>query len=105
MQITFSPMRQEARLTLERQGDILVVNGAAYDFADLAEGASETPASTEHAVFASPVTRRDGRLRMTLILSYGPDAPRATLFPDRLTADRGGPLPVPPWEAPLDAAG
>ena len=39
MIITFFPLRSDATLALSRQGDVLSVNGEAFDFSDLPEGA------------------------------------------------------------------
>ena len=38
MHITFSPMRSDAAVTLQRIGDRLIINGQNLDFSGLAEG-------------------------------------------------------------------
>ncbi len=98
MQINFSPVRQDTRLKLERQGETLYINGTAYDFSELAEGATQQPDGPESAVFAAPVRRCEGGLVVTLVLPHGPNAPQETLFPDTLHVRDDGPIAVPFWE-------
>lgn len=40
MHITLTPMRRDASLQLERAGDLLVINGEAFDFSALPDGAT-----------------------------------------------------------------
>ncbi|SDE59090.1 hypothetical protein [Ruegeria marina] len=100
MLIIFSPMRQDAELALERQGDTLHVNDTAFDFSGLAEGESHVPSGPGSDWFVAPVTRVEGVLHISLILPHGADAPRETLFPAPLEAPLDGPLPVPLWSLP-----
>ena len=39
MQITLTPQRRDDTLTLTRSGDVLTINGEAFDFAAIPEGA------------------------------------------------------------------
>ena len=41
MNIIFLPMRRDDRLTLNRAGDTLIVNGTPFDFSSLPEGAEQ----------------------------------------------------------------
>ncbi|MCP4824949.1 MAG: hypothetical protein GY892_12670 [Shimia sp.] len=100
MQITFSPMRPEARLTLSCRGECLYVNGTAYDFSDLAEGDSHQPDGPESAVFAAPVRRCEGCVQVTLVLPHGPNASQETLFPDVQNTPTEGEIAVPLWGSP-----
>ncbi|WP_372922614.1 hypothetical protein [Roseovarius sp.] len=43
MRIAFQPQRHDDTLSLERKGDVLLVNGAPFDFSGLAEGAPLPP--------------------------------------------------------------
>ena len=38
MKLTFTPQRADTRLCLERLGDVLIVNGAPFDFSSVPEG-------------------------------------------------------------------
>lgn len=103
MNITFSPMRRDDTLHLERSGDCLIVNGVCLDFSDLAEGDSRSAAALHSDWLAGPVRRAGGRLHLCLILPHGPNAPEQTLFPVPLTVEADGDIPVPPRQ--LDDAG
>ncbi|MCJ7874811.1 hypothetical protein [Phaeobacter sp. J2-8] len=65
MQITFSPMRSDARLVLSRVGDVLTLNGEAFDFSQLPEGATLPRAAVASDWLGSDVTRRAGKLCLT----------------------------------------
>lgn len=95
MLITFTPMRCDDRLSLHRVGDVLTVNGEAYDFAPLLEGAVLPRDAVDCSWLASDVRRQDGELQLTLILPHGPDAPEETLFPAPLLLTGDGPVLLP----------
>jgi hypothetical protein len=98
MIITLSPVRSDAPVSLARYGDVLVIDGAAFDLAPLAEGALLPAEAIDSPWFAGPVTRTDGRLHLTLILPHGPTAPAATRFPATLRVDHDGPVTLPPFD-------
>lgn len=100
MQITLTPMRRDDRLVAERHGDVLVLNGIAYDFTQLPEGAILPREAVDCGWLASDVVRTGGRLQLTLVLPHGAGAPPETLFPAPLTAPADGPLPLPAYDAP-----
>jgi hypothetical protein len=93
--ITLSPIRLDADLTLARAGTALVVNGARLDFADLAPGESRPAEAWDCDLLAGPVTREGDKIRLTLLLPHGAEAPQAVLHPAPLTLDRDGPAPLP----------
>ncbi|MFE3838600.1 hypothetical protein [Pseudogemmobacter sonorensis] len=95
MIITLTPVRMAQTLTASLAGDILTLNGKAYDFTPLPEGATLPPAAVDCAWLASDVTREGGHIRLTLILPHGADAPPETLWPGVLTI-ASGPVPLPP---------
>lgn len=103
MQITFQPQRHDDALSLERKGDVLLVNGEPVDFGPLAEGARLPAEAIGSPWFAGPVERVEGELRIALILPHGPvrpdgsGVPRETLFPAPVIAAEDGPIPVPPY--------
>lgn len=99
MFITFSPVRMNEPLAAERQGDSLILNGVVCDYSDLPEGGSADGHPSPWIL--GPVLRREGRLRLTLILPHGSDAPAETLFPAPLDDPSDGPLPLPPFAAIL----
>ena len=89
MQISFSPQRRDDALSLSRSGDVLTVNGEAFDFSGIADGATLDRDAVACDWLASDVVRTGGVVRLTLILPHGPDAPEETLFPDPVTPGDG----------------
>lgn len=96
MIIAFSPVRLDATLAAERAGDTLTLNGEAFDFAPLAEGATLPRAAVACPWLASDVTRQDGVIRLTLILPLGPGAPAASWSAPPLAGPPDGTLALPP---------
>lgn len=96
MIITLSPVRMDMTLTASLAGEVLVLNGTAYDFSALHEGETQLPPDCPW--MAGPVTRQAGRLRVMLILPHGPAAPQETLFPQPVSMDKDGPVPLPPYD-------
>ncbi|KPP86570.1 MAG: hypothetical protein HLUCCO07_07300 [Rhodobacteraceae bacterium HLUCCO07] len=95
MNISFSPMRRDDSLTLSRRGDILTINGEAFDFSGIPEGATLPREAVDCDWLASDVVRIDGDLHLALILPHGANAPRETLFPDPVTITEDGPVDLP----------
>lgn len=100
MQITLTPMRRDDRLSVERHGDTLVLNGTPYDFSHLPEGAVLPRAAVDCAWLASDVGRRGGALQLALLLPHGAGAPPETLFPAPLDLTQDGPVALPPYDSP-----
>lgn len=98
MQITFSPMRRDSRLTLARSGDSLTINGEAFDFSPLPEGATLPREAMDCEWFAGPVERVAGVLHLSLILPHGPNPPRETLTAEPVLLTRDGPVALPPYD-------
>lgn len=109
MIITLSPIRSDAALTLIRQGDTLILNGVAYDFGPLPEGATLPREAIACDWLASDVTRINGTIRLTLILPHGPiplAAPpeaRVVTHPEPIFVTTDGPIPLPSY-SPEEAA-
>lgn len=107
MIIALSPVRSDASLTLHRAGDVLTINGTAYDLAPLPEGAILPQAAVDCPWLASDITRQDGRLRLTLLLPHGaipwPAPPEAAAVTDPMPLDLtdDGPVAVPLWQPAL----
>ena len=97
MQITFTPLRHDMALHLERQGDVLIVNGTSYDFSALPEGATLPRKAINCELLASDVLRKQGRLYLTLILPFGADAPQQTRFPAPVIDPPDGVIALPSY--------
>lgn len=98
MQIQLSPVLTPAHLIVEKAGEVLTINGEAFDFSALPDG-GELPADAITSEWIiGPVTRVSGELHLTLILPHGDDAPEATRFPEPITVTGDGPVDLPPYE-------
>ena len=95
MKITFHPMRRDTRLKLERQADRLLVNGEAYDFSAVPDGATLPRAAVTGDWLADDVTRKDGVLHLAVILPIGKDANKKSRFPAPVTLSKDGPVALP----------
>lgn len=95
MNLIFSPVRRDDRLTLRRTGDVLTINGEAFDFSALPDGATLPREAIACGWIAGDVTREDGVLHVPLILPHGASAPQETLFPVPLTLTDDGPVDLP----------
>ena len=95
MKIALTPMRHDTPLALERAGDVLTVNGEAFDFGPLADGDTLPRDAVACDVLASDVERIDGDLHLTLILPHGGNAPHETRFPAPIIDPPDGPVTLP----------
>ncbi|HHM0555336.1 TPA: hypothetical protein ACRDQR_000656 [Pseudomonas aeruginosa] len=92
----FAPLPgSDERLSLSRAGDVLTVNGQAFDFTPLPEGGELPTEAIGSELFAGPVARRDGRLELTLRFPLAADASAAARFPEPLLIEADGPLELP----------
>lgn len=103
MHITLSPIRHDTPLTLHRAGDVLTINGIAYDLSGIPEGATLPRAAVACDWLASDIERIGGVLHLTLLLPHGAAAPEAARFPEPLTVAGDGPIPLPAPEESRDA--
>jgi hypothetical protein len=96
MHITFSPVRRDDRLDLSVAGDVLTINGEAFDFTALPEGATLPRDAVVCDWLASDVSRIGGDIHMTMILPHGAAAPHETRFPAPIIAG-DGPVDLPAY--------
>ncbi|MBW4985502.1 hypothetical protein KZZ07_23460 [Mameliella sp. CS4] len=89
--IVFAPVRREGELVLERQGNSLIANGAAYDLAVLAAEESDSPGEG----WVQSVRLTEAGLEATVLLPHGADAPEAVRFPQPVTVEVDGEIAVP----------
>lgn len=95
MQIFLSPVRRDDLLSLERTGDKLILNGEAFDFGPLPEGATLPVEAIDSHWFVGPVTRKAGKLQVVLALPHGANAPEGTLFPAPIIDPDNGQIALP----------
>lgn len=104
MRISFSPRLAASPLPdVSTLGDVITIGGQEYDFSPLAGGDVLPRDAVDCPWLASDVVRIDGEIVLTLFLPHGLSAPQETLFPAEIIAG-DGPLIVPPFEAPQEAA-
>lgn len=103
MQITFSPQRRDDALALSKSGDVLTVNGEAFDFSAIPDGATLPRAAVACDWLAGDVERIGGVLQVPLILPHGPTPPQEAVFPQPISA-ADGPVPVPAGQSAEGAA-
>ena len=70
MRISFSPQLRAATLLVEKQGDILTINGESFDFSSLPDGATIPDGDVPCAFIVGPVERIGGALQLCLCLPY-----------------------------------
>lgn len=87
MQITLSPIRMDATLTVTRAGDVLTINGTKIDLA--------APTPNDWIVDTDLI---DGVRHVTLIFPHGATPPPETLSPAVIDVAADGPVPLPPHD-------
>lgn len=95
MKINLSPQRRDDTLTVSKQGDTLTINGTAYDFSVIPDGATLPKDATDCAWLASDVERIDGVLHLTLLMPHGANASEAARFPQPIINPADGALELP----------
>lgn len=99
MHISFSPVRQNQCVVFEKRGDCLIIDGEAFDFSDLPNGAQLPADAVASAFVTGPVERIGGVLHLTVLLPHGADAPDSTRFAEPVTVLEDGPVPLPAFDA------
>ena len=102
MKISFSPVRRDDTLALSKSGDVLTINGEAFDFTDVPDGATLPREAVTCDWLASDVDRLDGQIQLTMILPHGSDAPHETRFPQPIIVGDDGPISIPLHNNPVN---
>ena len=95
MKISFIPQLRAAPVAVSVIGDTITINGTAYDFTPLAEGAVLPAEAAGCDLIVSNVTRIEGEIALTLVLPHGSDAPEAARFPQPIHVTENGPVTLP----------
>jgi hypothetical protein len=95
MDITLTPQVCTDSLTLSKAGDILTINGDAFDFTFIIEGDILPQDAVDCPLLASDVTRTGGEIILTLILPIASDASEAARFPAPILNAPDGAIEVP----------
>lgn len=95
MIITFSPTRSDAQLNLSKTGDVITINGEAFDFSMLPDGALLPREAISSDWLVSDVERINGIIQFTMILPHGADAPAEMRQPTFMEITEDGPISLP----------
>lgn len=101
MLVNLSPVRMDEQLAARLEGDVLYLNGEPFDFSPLSEGATLPTKAIASGWFEenTKVSRINGKLELTLIAPYGPNAPEESKFPQPITVSTDGSIPLPIYGA------
>lgn len=95
MHIKLSPVRTDKTLTATLSGDMLTLNGQAFDFGPLPDRATLPAEAIDSEWIVGPVERIDGELHLTLRLPHGPNPSQAVAFPEPIHVTEAGPIALP----------
>lgn len=101
MKIQFTPQRRDDELVISKAGDVLTLNGEAFDFSQISNGDTLPVGAIKSTWFAGPVMRVNKELILTLVLPLPANFSQAQAFPDPLLKVADGvvvlpqPLPKP----------
>lgn len=100
MRITLIPARIDEPLMLDREGDVLYINGEIFDFSPLEEGATLPRAAIKSDWFPGEAHRVNGKLHVSIRLPHGPNAPSSTRFPVPIEVLDDGTVELPLYDSP-----
>ena len=95
MKINLSPVDGLPSLLISKEGDILTINGEAFDFGPLDEGDELPVEAIASSWFAAPVQRVNGELIVSVLLPLPENYSYAQAFPEPLTYVPDGSITLP----------
>ena len=95
MHITLNPQRRDDTLTVSKSGDTLTINGIAYDFSVIPDGATLPASAVDCEYITGNVERINGVLHILLILPHGPNPAQEVAFPAPIINPADGVLELP----------
>lgn len=95
MNITLSPQRRDDTIVASKSGDTLTINGIAYDFSVIPDGATLPASAVDCEYITWNVERINGVLHISLILPHGPNPSQAVAFPAPIINPADGVLELP----------
>lgn len=98
MFIKLSPVRADDAIEVVVSGDVLHINGEAFDFSPLPDGATLPCDAIGSLHFVGPVERVNGELHLTLRMPHGPNPAQDVAFPEPLTVTADGVVTLPGGE-------
>lgn len=95
MKINLSPQFRNEALAVIKAGDKLIINGEAFDFTQLPEGAILPASAVDCEFIIGDVRRQDGELHLTLLLPISWDAGHEACFPESIVNPEDGRIKMP----------
>ena len=95
MNIILNPQRRDDTLTVSKSGDTLTINGTAYAFSAIPEGATLPASAVDCEYIAGNIERINGVLHLSLILPHGPNPSQDVAFPATIINPPDGVLELP----------
>ena len=95
MNIILTPQVNSGSLTLSKSGDILTINGDAFDFSFIEEGDVLPHDAIDCDLLVSDVTRTDGAITLKLALPIKNTSSEAARFPAPILNAPDGDIEVP----------
>jgi hypothetical protein len=95
MHITLNPQRRNDTMVVSKQGDTLTINGEAFDFSVIPDGATLPASAVDCEYIVGDIERIAGVLHLALLLPIGPDASQGANFPQPLINPVDGILELP----------
>lgn len=95
--LNLSPVRSDEETTVSINGTVLIVNGTDFDLSELPDGAI-----AQHSELGT-VKRHGDEYECTIRLAHGPNAPKATRFPQPIVLENhSGPVELPLYDVVPD---
>ena len=95
MHITLNPQRRDDALDVSKSGDTLTINGSAYDFSVIPNGATLPASAVDCEFITGNIERINGVLHISLILPHGPNPSQEVAFPAPIINPPDGVLELP----------
>ena len=96
MHITLIPQRRDDdELLAVKVGDALTINGIAYDFAVIPDGATLPASAVDCEYVTGNIERINGVIHISLILPHGPNPSQEAAFPAPIINPPDGVLELP----------
>lgn len=95
MHLTIIPQRRDDAIAVSKQGDALTINGSAYDFSVIPEGATLPASAVDCEFITGNIERINGVLHISLILPHGTNPSQAVAFPAPIINPPDGVLELP----------
>jgi hypothetical protein len=106
MIIHLLPQDSDDRITVEKAGDVLTVNGAAFDFTPLEVDASIPATALDSTYFYQQISRDStGEITLYLLFPQASNAPYDSRFPLPLSVTEDGPVTLPDTETEVETVG